>query len=470
MIRSFIFAIVSGGFFYLSFAPHNYWPLSFLGAALLFFNLIERTLRERSAIAFLTGLAFFLPLLQWSGSYVGSAPWLILSMGESVLFALVAIFRYRRKFSSALLFSATFTLVELLRMKFPFSGFGWGRIGFAQLTPLSSIYRVIGITGATFLTLFISTSALVKNRLAVLVVIVAVFFSLLVSRFEIRSATTPSLSIAAVQGGVDQLGLGFNDRAFSVLNRHIAETKGLVKGVDLVVWPENSSDIDPIRDTQANEAIKGLIAEIKTPLLVGAVEETPRGPSNSSLLFDKNGEVSSRYVKQELAPFGEYIPLRPVAEAISKEAKNVTNFVVGKGWTLHHIQGIPFASLICFEIVDDDLVRGAIAKGANFLVAQTNNATFGRSAEADQQLQITRARAAELGREIVVVSTTGHTAELNKSGQVVTEIPQFDSGVLLTEIHPESGRTFASRVGSGAWSIGLFLLMGLGLRRSVFSR
>ena len=126
--------------------------------------------------------------------------------------------------------------------------------------------------------------------------------------------------------------------------------------------------------------------------------------------------------------------------------------------------------MICFEIVDDDLVRGAISEGANFLVAQTNNATFGRSAEADQQLQITRARAAELGREIVVVSTTGHTAALNKAGRIVTEIPQFDSGVLFTEIHPESRRSLASRVGSGAWSIGLFLLMGLGLRRSVFSR
>ena len=146
MIRGFIFAIVSGGFFYLSFAPHSYWPLSFLGAALLLFNLIERPLRERLAIAFLTGLAFFLPLLQWSGSCVGPIPWLILSIGESCLFALVAIFRYRRKFSSALLFSATFTLVELLRMKFPFSGFGWGRIGFTQLTPLSSMYPVFGIT------------------------------------------------------------------------------------------------------------------------------------------------------------------------------------------------------------------------------------------------------------------------------------------------------------------------------------
>ena len=470
MIRALILSIVSGGFFYLSFAPHSYWPLSFLGAALLFFNLIERPLRERLAIAFLTGLAFFLPLLQWSGSYVGSTPWLILSIGESCLFALVAIFRYRHRLNSALLFSATFTLIELLRMKFPFSGFGWGRIGFTQLTPLSSMYPVLGITGITFITLLISTSALVRKRVAVIVAIVAVFFSSLVTRLELGSATTKPLSIAAVQGGVDQLGLGFNDRAFSVLNRHITKTKALVKSVDLVVWPENSSDIDPIRDTKANQAIKELIAAIKTPLLVGAVEETSLGPSNSSLLFDHNGEVSSRYVKQELAPFGEYIPLRPVAEAISKEAKNVTNFVVGKGWTLHHIQGIPFASLICFEIVDDDLVRGAISEGANFLVAQTNNATFGRSAEADQQLQITRARAAELGREIVVVSTTGHTAALNKAGRIVSEIPQFDSGVLFTEVHPESRRSLASRVGSGAWSIGLFLLMGLGLRRSVFSR
>jgi apolipoprotein N-acyltransferase len=240
--------------------------------------------------------------------------------------------------------------------------------------------------------------------------------------------------------------------------------------VDLVVWPENSSDIDPIRNSTAHQEIEGLIKEVKTPLLVGAVEETSYGPSNSSLLFDTNGELSSRYVKQELAPFGEYIPLRPLAEAISTDAKKVNNFVVGKEWTLHRIQGIPFASLICFEIVDDDLVRGAIANGATFLVAQTNNATFGRSAEADQQLQITQARAAELGREIVVVSTTGHTAAINRSGRIVKGIPQFDSGVLLTQVHPEYGRTVASKVGSGAWFAGLAIVIALLLRRSIFSR
>ena len=470
MILGLILSILSGSCFYLSFAPHNLWPLAYVGSALLFFNLSGRSLRNRVLIALVTGMAFFLPLLQWSGTYVGSLPWLILTIGESGLFALIALFPYRRDLSSALLFSSAFALVELVRLKFPFSGFGWGRIGFTQLAPLSSLYPVFGVTGLTFVTIFLATSALTKKRVAALVAITLFFLIVVTNTFYNGRTPAQSISIAAVQGGVDRLGLDFNSRAFSVLDRHISETKRLMNKVDLVVWPENSSDIDPIRNSTAHQEIEGLIKEVKTPLLVGAVEETSYGPSNSSLLFDTNGELSSRYVKQELAPFGEYIPLRPLAEAISTDAKKVNNFVVGKEWTLHRIQGIPFASLICFEIVDDDLVRGAIANGATFLVAQTNNATFGRSAEADQQLQITQARAAELGREIVVVSTTGHTAAINRSGRIVKGIPQFDSGVLLTQVHPEYGRTVASKVGSGAWFAGLAIVIALLLRRSIFSR
>ena len=207
-----------------------------------------------------------------------------------------------------------------------------------------------------------------------------------------------------------------------------------------------------MRNAVAQSAITNLISEKQIPLLVGAVENSKLGPINSSLYYNSGGVVTSRYVKQDLAPFGEYIPLRNVAESISAFARDVRDFQAGNSWIKHSVLGVPFQSIICFEILDDDHVRAG-TRGTGFLVAQTNNATFGKSAEAAQQLQITRARAAELGRDIAVVSTTGFTAHIGSDGEIRKEAPQFETTVLrmvIKAVDPQQ-QTPASRIPTGVW-------------------
>ena len=65
---------------------------------------------------------------------------------------------------------------------------------------------------------------------------------------------------------------------------------------------------------------------------------------------------------------------------------------------------------ICFEVAYDDLVRANVDLGANLLLVQTNNATFGYTDESVQQLAISRIRAMEHGRSVVHVSTVGVSA------------------------------------------------------------
>ena len=234
------------------------------------------------------------------------------------------------------------------------------------------------------------------------------------------------------------------------------------------IWPENASDVDPVKNSAAKTAISQLISEVRIPLVLGAVETSPAGPLNTSLYYDASGTIRTRYVKQDLAPFGEYIPLRKLAEGISSYAHDVRDFQPGTSWVKHSIDNIPFQSIICFEILDDDHVRAG-ARDTGFLVAQTNNATFGKSAEASQQLQITRARAAELGREFAVVSTTGFTAHVDASGQIRERAPQFESAALrmvLGAVDPKE-QTPASRVPSGLWFgfLGLILIIAAWLNR-----
>ena len=468
-MRKVALALISGLLLFAAFPPIEFWPAAFLGAGLLFFLLAEERLGARFRIALLAGGAFFAPLLHWSSIYVGALPWLILALGESLIFALIALAPIRKNAYGAIAFASSFTLIELLRMKAPFGGFGWGRIGFTQIDSLQVFYPIVGVAGVSLIALSLSALVIVRPRFSF------VFIPIIALSFFDTYQNTPSaksLKIVAVQGSVPQLGLEFNQRALAVLNNHIDATPKQ-SNADLIIWPENASDVDPITNLKARQGIAELSEEIEKPLLIGAVEQRSSGPLNSSLLFGADGELLSRYLKQDLAPFGEYIPLRSISEAITPLAKQVRDFIPGDDWVKHNIDGIEFQTFICFEVLDDDHIQaGAI--GAEFLVAQTNNATFGDSYQAAQQLQITRARAAELSRQFAVVSTTGYTAHIDQNGEVLDIAEQFKPIALEMEIEAFKDRATTIR-GSLLW-IGilgvLWLLSVFGQRRarSVFNR
>lgn len=455
-----LFAAVSGFLFFAGFAPFELWFTPYLAAAILFRILCDKSLRLRLTYAGLAGLAFFLPLLHWSSVYVGSAPWLVLGVGESLIFSMIGLIRFQRRWESALTFSTMFTLIELVRMKAPFGGFGWGRLGFTQVDSISWIYPLVGVTG---ISLLVSSAAflIITPLKTILSFFLILGISMSITSLLPSNNSERSIQVTAIQGGVDELGINFNERALRVLERHVEATT-YVPGTDLYVWPENASDVDPIKNERANFLITNLAKGLNTSLLVGGVERSSQGPINSSILFGKDGEVLSRYTKQDLAPFGEYMPMRRLAEAISPYAEQVTDFVPGNRWVKHSIKGLPFQSLICFEVLDDDHVKLG-TEGAAFMVAQTNNATFGKSAEAAQQLQITRARAAETQREFVVVSTTGFTSHLDSRGKVVVQAPQFTPEQLTMKIartNPEL-ETPAQKLRTWAWALGLALILGL---------
>ena len=459
--RNLVLSALSGFFLWTAFAPFEFWPGSFLGAATLFITLRDQDFKARLLFALISGFTFFAPLLHWSGVYVGSLPWLALTSLETALFSAIALIRINRDFHSVLRFAALFTLIELFRMKFPFGGFGWGRVGFTQTDSLSHLYPLIGVTGVSFFTILFA-SALVQRNTRLIVSFLLVL--MITTIWQPQTTMTKTIQIDAIQGGVDQLGLDFNARALSVLNRHVLVTQSIKKPGNLVIWPENASDLDPIKNEEAARLLKEALSSVNRLILVGAVEQGSRGPANSSLLFSPEGKVLSRYVKQDLAPFGEYIPLRPVSEFFAGQAKTVTNFIPGEKWIPHSVEGMRFTSFICFEVLDDDHVRNG-AQGSNFLVAQTNNATFGRSPQSSQQLQITRARSAELIREFAVVSTTGWSAHIDSRGRVDSRLPQFTPGYLSMNLQGMAGSSPASRLRSWHWAIFLAFALAFTRRR-----
>jgi apolipoprotein N-acyltransferase len=110
---------------------------------------------------------------------------------------------------------------------------------------------------------------------------------------------------------------------------------------------------------------------------------------------------------------------------------------------------VRLGDVICFEVAYDDLVRDVVTGGGRLIVVQTNNATFGRSGETEQQLAMGRLRAVEHGRTLLVAATSGISAVIGPDGRVQESAPVFRRQVLVQDVPVRSGRTLATRVGAG---------------------
>jgi apolipoprotein N-acyltransferase len=289
---------------------------------------------------------------------------------------------------------------------------------------------------------------LIERRKSVAIVLLAI--SVLPSLISLipQSAGERSLKFTAVQGGTPSKGLDFNSRAMGVLTMHLDESHRSTKGEeDLLIWPENAIDIDPLKNAIVRKKIGQLITDTGVPLLAGAV--LADGPINAAILFNEENKISSMYFKRYLTPFGEYIPFRSLSEFVSPYAARVDDFDAGQNLKIHSINGSKISSIICFEIINDGIVREA-ANASGLMVVHTNSATFAGTSEGNQQLAITRLRALEHNREIISISTTGPSAFISARGEVLQSLEDGDIGSISGVANIIQQRTMADYLGGFA--------------------
>ena len=401
--------------------------------------------------SFIFALSLNLIVLHWSSTFVGSIPWVILALGLSILYLPLALVSKWGISAYPLLY----ILLEELRNRFPFGGFGWVRIAYTQAD--SPYSKIAAIGGASALSAITLTVALIiffgfKKRISLIT-----FLPFLFLLIPINLSTVGNASVLMIQGNVPQMGLDFNSRAKAVFNNHFERTQDEIAkdpNVDFILWPENSVDVDPF----LNADVKKALDSIQQPLIIGAILNKGNKSLNTSILW--GGELPETYIKQHLTPFGEYIPLRSLARIVSPLVDDVDDFSPGDLGKTFSIGDIKVAPVICYELIDDDLLHQATVD-SNLLAVQTNSATFGMSAESAQQLSITRVRAIEHGRNIASVSTTGYSAIIDFSGTVIEQTSMATADTIRAEIGLIEGQTPRDKAGDWALVgvlVGLFLI------------
>lgn len=468
-----ILSFIAGLLLYCAFPPVALWWCAPLALALLIHVLHDSRLRNRVISMTIFGTAFFAPLLSWTNTYVGDTPWIILTILQILLVIPLGLIPFKKRSPwMLLLFPSIWLLIESVRTRFPFGGFGWGRVAFSQPnSPYSSLAR---IGGAPLLSFTAATIAVGIYLLFQKQAMPAFLIFLFIGVISLVGSINPivqgprTFSFVAVQGGVPTLGLDFNARATAVFENHLQATRNYLKSragsPDVVLWPENSIDVDPYQNTEVRQQLQALADDFNVPIIVGAVLQDGGNYQNASILWKPRTGSSSIYIKRHLTPFGEYIPLRAIAEIVSPYAKDVVDFLPGNRIVIHQVGTAKIAPIICFELLDDESGRSMASK-SNAMVVQTNSATFGLSAESDQQLNITRIRAIEHQRYTVSISTSGVSALIDPRGRVTHRTLQNRTSIIDDSIRLIQSRSISDRHGFqieiGLISIPILCLLAL---------
>ena len=482
------------------FPDTDMWPLALVGTALMLFALRGLGFWQGVAVGALGGFSFYGILIWWLTVYLGLVPWLALTLAQVIFFSFgMGLIALTWKLTSEwwptvpgrlglvpVLIAGVWTLREAIAAVWPFGGFAWGRLAQSQSeSPFAPLVGWVGQSGLSFLMAWLAALGVALviewrldgvDRMGILVA--AVVALMVWPSFPWQE--TGSMRVAAVQGNANAGLFADFDRGDNLKDHYRVTQRIYGEEVDVVVWPENSSDLDPLRYPLAAQIADDVVRGMGAPLVLGTITQTGNETFNSMLLWDKPegalaGRAIDQYDKIHPVPFAEYLPARdffyPLAPTLFDMVPRDYSF--GERDTVFSVAGHTAGIAICFDIVDDEILWQMMREGADIIFAPTNNADFGRTDQSVQQLAIARLRAIETGRSVVNISTVGTSAIIDPSGNTLDRIPTFTEGYMIVDVPTASHQTPATRFGRsielgvsglGLLGVGIAWWFGRGLR------
>ncbi|CAN5177444.1 apolipoprotein N-acyltransferase [soil metagenome] len=467
-----LIALLSGAVLSLAFEPvalPYVMPLSLAALALT-----TRDTRSRAGfvVGLCFGIGFYFPHIYWMSSSIGTVAWIALAGIEAFfhgLFGAAASVLHRLRAWPFWLAGAWLTM-EFTRSTWPFSGMPWGRLGFGVVdTPFAPALAYVGVNGVSLIVAalgFLLARLLVSDRgderlFAAVGLVGLASVAVVPSVIPWTLATRAQVTVAAVQGNVPGKGNDILEDFRGVTQNHVDATVALADDVaagrqpqpDFVVWPENATAVDPFLDASTNAQITAAVDAIGVPIMVGAIVDA--GPDhilNQGIVWDPATGAGDRYTKRHPVPMGEYIPFRGLFERAGltdsgQLARIGRDMLSGTRSSPLVVAGVPVADSICFDIAYDDGLAAQQENGAELLTVQTSNASFIFTDQIEQQFAMTRARAIETGKYVVVAATNGVSGVIAPDGTVVDRTQRLTQEVLVQTVDLRPGLTPGVRVG-----------------------
>nr|WP_221445934.1 apolipoprotein N-acyltransferase [Lipingzhangella halophila] len=476
--------------------PYGLWWLAPLSATLLALAVLGTRPRRAAWLGAASGAALMVPLVQWQDVF-GVDVWLLVAAAETVYYIpmAIALALVLRLPGWPVWTAAVWVLQEAVRSRFPFDGFPWGKlafsqpggpfVGYAALGSTALVTFAVALVGALLLWVALRLLPLLRERAGhgpplggggrgargirfaalsgagALCGVVAIAVAGAAAPAIAAPEEEKTVTVALVQGNVPRVGeMDIAGTRTQVLRNHVDGVHrvadqvraGEVEQPDMVILPENASDIDAYTDSEAAAMISEAADDAGAPLLFGISRFNDDGVTREvrSVVWEPGaGEPGEHYSKRFLVPFGEYIPYRDFfTRFVSRLDQVPTDAVPGTEAGDVTIGGTTLATAICFDVAFDRPVREAVAEGGQILAVPTNNANYNFTGQTDQQLAITQLRSVEHGRPAVVAATSGVSAVVGADGNVSYRSPEGEPAEHVADVPAMTGQTIATRLGA----------------------
>lgn len=385
---------------------------------------------------------------------------LALSAALSLYYAAAAAFYVAfappRRMLAVLLFTAAWTLAELLRNSL-FTGFPWGAGGYAHVegplaayAPWLGVYGVgavaaaIAVLAASALRAASSQRRVLQLCAAAVLLGVPALIGAIAGAPDDAARSRGRIGVALLQGNIPQdekfIPSGGIATALQWYGEQLQQATA-----PLVITPETALPLLPSQLPPGYlEAIAARYTNSPQTAIVGLPLGDGRVYTNTVLGFGPGRNTPYRYDKHHLVPFGEFVPglFRWFTEMMNIPLGDFQSGGLAQpplAW-----QGQRIAPNICYEDLFGDEIGANFrdeAQAPTLLLNVSNIAWFGNTVAIDQHLAISRMRALEFQRPMVRATNTGATVVIDHRGRVTHALPRHTRGVLLAEVEGRAGLT-----------------------------
>jgi apolipoprotein N-acyltransferase len=486
--RGLVVGALAGLLVALSIPPFGFWPLAWIGLAVVAYALPGTTRRTRLAIGVSFGVVDYAIGLLWVQEFSVYGYGGVVLVSALYVTAAVLLVPAGRRVGVAVALPCLFVLSDWARNRFPLGGLPLGGLALGQAAgPLAPVLRLGGSLALTGLTVLVgvllaeavrvigaarsartplagalpgdTTARAGTLLIAVAVVAVALPLAGYLSPSGAGGHLAP-LRVALVQGGGPRGTRAISTDPQVVFDRHLNESANVGDPVDLIVWPEGVLQAQDPDTYKADAAQLARLATVHHATVVSGAEQQV-GASHyltDVLAWNSSGQVVGRYVKNHLVPFGEYVPYRSLIERLFNVADVPYDAIPGHSPGFLRTPAGPLAVMISYEVFFDERARGGVRAGGQLLVVPTNTASYRSTQVPTQEVAADKLRAWETGRWLVQVTPTGYSTVVTPTGAVVRK-SHLDSAQVETAVVPlRTGMTVYDHIGDT--TVALIALVG----------
>ncbi len=444
-----------------SMPPWGWWPLAFVGVALYGRIARQRQFDNSFLAGFIFAIAWFLPSMAWMW-FLTAPGYLIAVILFSSLHGIAALAastcQSRPLHTQALI--AFHALVEAVRLSWPFGGVPLATLAIGQANgPLAALAPLGGVILISTVVLWWGLTQSKLRAILLTVIVIGVM-----NMWNGTSETGRTMSITMIQGGGEQGTRAINTNPREVFDRHLRLTKSLTRNNirDFVFWPENVINVSSTGlffDSREYDDIVSEAQRLNVPFVVGITEDAGEAQfTNAQIVVEPDGTMSSRYDKVRRVPFGEYMPLRSVLQAVGAPTHLVPRDArAGDGRAWLDINEERAAVAISWEVFFGGRVNEGVTDGAGFILNPTNGSSYTWTILQTQQVASSQLRAREQGRWLAQLAPTGFSAFISPSGDVLDRTGVSESAITERTITIREGRTPYSLLGNRFYIVALVL-------------